>query len=244
VLGAAISVLGSGDPYLINADGSLDVQLVDPEQWLISCDDEALVDGSNLAVLGSELLQFGNVEPLGQGKFRLTRLLRGRAGTEWAMNDHAIGEPFALIERETLTSVAIPLWVTGASVSATVRNLSGNLSTGPAIVFGAENGRPLSPVALKASIDAAGDLVITWTRRSRSGFAWVDGIDAPIGESSEQYRVSIAGPQASLEFSTSEPALQVLVSQLASVGSGQVTIEVSQIGDGGASHPAEISLTI
>jgi hypothetical protein len=244
VLGAATSVLGLGDPYLINAEGSLDVQLVDPEQWLTSCDDEALIDGSNLAVLGSEVLQFCNVEPLGQGKFRLTRMLRGRAGTEWAMNDHAIGEPFALIERGTLTSVAIPPWVTGANVSATIHNLSGDLSTSPASVFGGESGRPLSPVALKASIDAAGDLAITWTRRSRSDFAWVDGIDAPIGESSEQYRVNIAGPQSSFEFSTTEAALQVHAAELASLGSGEVTIKVCQVGDGGASHPAEISLTI
>lgn len=69
-------------------------------------------------------------------------------------------------------------------------------------------------------------------------------IDAPLGESSEQYRVNIARPLGSLELTTSEPALQVLAGELASVGSGQVTIAARQIGDWGASRPAEISLTI
>ena len=115
VLGRAATLLGTGDPYLINSEGSFDVELIDQDQWLVSCDDEALVGGGNLAALGSEVVQFGSAEPLGQGRFRLTRLLRGRAGTDWAMGTHAIGEPFAMIEPERLRAIALPSWATGAT---------------------------------------------------------------------------------------------------------------------------------
>ena len=77
--------------------------------WLESRGDPALADGANLAVLGDELIQFGTAEPLGGRRFRLSRLLRGRLGTEWAAGLHEAGETFALIEAESLAGVEAPL---------------------------------------------------------------------------------------------------------------------------------------
>jgi hypothetical protein len=105
VLGRALNGLPPSDAYLIDEAHSLDVELIDPEQWRVSCDDDALIGGSNLAVLGSEVLQFGRVEPIEQGRFRLSRFLRGRGGTEWAVGAHAVGDAFALIEADALRSV-------------------------------------------------------------------------------------------------------------------------------------------
>lgn len=79
------------------------------------------------AVLGSELLQFGGAEPLGEGRWRLTRLLRGRVGTEWATDLHTAGETFALMERDTLAAVEL-FSLSGATVYASMRNLSGTIS--------------------------------------------------------------------------------------------------------------------
>jgi hypothetical protein len=243
MLGLAVTVPGPGDPYLVNRDGSFEIRLIDEDQWLVSCDDEALADGRNMAVLGSEVLQFGEAEPLGQGCWRLTRLLRGRAGTEWAMDLHAIGEPFAFIDGDALAGVALPSW-SGATVSATVRNPSGTISVSEPFAASGESMRPVSPVRLDGSVDEAGNLYIAWTRRSRRGFAWLDEIDAPLGESSEQYRVTIAGSQDTLDLVTQEPLLSVDAAQLALVGPGQVSVEVRQIGDFGASRPARMTLTI
>ena len=136
VLGAAATLLEEAVPHLVDGAASLDVVLIDQEQWLTSCDDEALAVGCNLAVLGSEVLQFGDVEPLGPGRFRLTRLRRGCAGTEWAMEGHAVGEPFALIEREALTAVPVPLWMKKTNVIAVVRNPSGTSSVSAPLSIG------------------------------------------------------------------------------------------------------------
>ena len=51
--------------------------------------------------------------------------------------------------------------------------------------------RPLSPATLSVRPGTDGDRVIAWQRRSRAGFAWSDGTDAPLAEDSERYRVTV-----------------------------------------------------
>ena len=244
VLGRALTLLGTGDPYLINRAAAFEVELVDTDQWLLNCDDEALVNGANLAVVGSELIQFGSVEPLGEGRFHLSRLLRGRGGTEWAMETHVVGEPFALIAADTLRPVPLAAWAVGSSVTSTVRNLSGTVSTSTPIVIDGESLRPRSPVRLQGKVGAGGDLTLTWTRRSRAQAGWIDEVDVPLGETFELYRVTITGPGGSIELETSEPHLEVTAAQLVTLGTGPLTIQVRQIGDAAASRPAECTIAI
>ena len=97
MLGRALNALPSAACDLVDGANAVDVELVDPEQWLTSCDDDGLAAGQNLAVLGSEMIQFGQATPLGGGRFQLGRLLRGRGGTEWAAADHSDHDPFCLI---------------------------------------------------------------------------------------------------------------------------------------------------
>jgi len=89
-----------------------------------------------------------------------------------------------------------------------------------------------------------GDLVIRWTRRSRQGFAWVDGIDAPLGETREQYRVVIAGSSGSLELDAEQPLATVAAGTIDALGVGPATIDVRQIGDLAASRPAIFAITL
>jgi hypothetical protein len=243
VLGRACTLLPAGDPYLINQSAAFEIELIDQDQWLTSCDDEALVGGSNLAILGSEVVQFGSAEPLGGGRFRLGRLLRGRAGTEWAMGSHSIGEPFAMVEQDTMRAVALPSWTVGASVNASIDAMIGDGGSA-GIVLSGESLRPLAPVNLDAGVDGEGNLALAWTRRSRKGFAWTDEIDAPLGESTEQYRISVSGAPGFLEFQATEPSLLIPAAQLGEIGSGPITIEVRQVGDAAASRPATVTLTI
>jgi hypothetical protein len=112
------------------------------------------------------------------------------------------------------------------------------------IDFQGEMLRPPSPVGLVARRQANGDLPIHWIRRSRTGFAWIDGVDAPLGESSEQYRVSVTGTDLNLELETTEPFLTIMNSDVVSLGPGDAVIEVRQIGDFAASHPARSTITL
>lgn len=121
---------------------------------------------------------------------------------------------------------------------------TGNDRCSAPIVLSAESLRPVAPVNLEAALDGGNNLALSWTRRSRKGFAWTDEIDAPLGESTEQYRVTLAGAQGSAEFDVGEPELVIAATVLAEIGTGPITIEVRQVGDAAASRPATAFLTI
>jgi hypothetical protein len=239
MLGSALVVLPPADVSLIDNINVLDVQLIDPDQWLTSCDDDALAAGANLAVLGAELVQFGVATPLGNGRWHLARLLRGRAGTEWAMDGHRTGDPFCVIAPDSIHPLTVPAWAIGSEVTA--QSSSGSTA---ALMLSAESLRPPSPVSLSAVPQQGGGISASWTRRSRAGWAWTDEVDAPLGETREQYRVTITGAGGSIEAVTEQPAIIFFQQDLALAGAGPAVLEVRQIGDRAASKPAQLPITL
>jgi hypothetical protein len=242
VLGTATSALPDGSPDLVDDSGSVDVQLLDPEQWLTSCDDDALMAGVNLALVGSEIVQFGGAEALGDGAFRLSRLLRGRGGTEWAISGHGAGDAFVLIGAASLRQIAVPDWSSGLPI--TVRQSLGQGDASTTLTITGDSLRPWSPVDLGAALTLTGDLEIRWTRRSRVRCGWLDDVDMPLGERAEQYGVAITMGTQVVEYSCDAPSLIVAAADVASLGTGTATIAVRQIGDWGASRPAETQIIL
>lgn len=241
VLGQSRTLLELGGTDLIDELNSVEVQLIDPDQWLTSCDDDALAAGANLAVVGSELIQFARVMPLGEGRFRLSRLLRGRGGTEWACGAHVAGDLFCLLQAGALQPIALPDWSVGATVTAALP-AGGGIPT--SFELRGEGLRPPSPVALNAEMMPAGDLALRWIRRSRQGFAWLDEVDAPLGETIEQYRVVLTNGSSAIELSAAENEISVAASVLAQLGTGIITVEVQQIGDAAASRSTQIAVLL
>lgn len=237
-LGNALTGLARADSDLLDLENFVEVQLIDADQWLTSCDDAGLVAGKNLAVLGSELVQFGSAVPVGPGRFRLGRFVRARAGTEWAVSKHVAGELFCLLTPESVQSIILQDWAIGSVVTAVPSGQSASAE------FVAESLRPPSPVRLNAVLQSSGDLLIEWVRRSRRGWAWVDEMDAPFGEAAERYRINLSGPAGSAEILTSTPAYAVPPALLSGLGPGELAIEVRQLGDRAVSHPAGIAITL
>src|SRR5437868_3457012 len=130
--------------------------------WLEGRSDDALVGGANLAAVGDELIQFGRVTALGDRRFRLSRLLRGRRGTEWAAADHEAGEPVTLILREALAPIEGPAGAQAQVLASGVGDLPDAATAVRTI--GVELLRPPSPVHLKATESGEGDLAIAWVR--------------------------------------------------------------------------------
>ena len=110
VLGRALSPLGP-------EDRTFDVELIDHDQWLTSCDEEALSEGANLAMLGREVIQFRDAVAVGRGRFRLGELVRGQGGTD-ATVMHGAGEFFVLLERDALRRITIPGWMPASRIAA------------------------------------------------------------------------------------------------------------------------------
>jgi hypothetical protein len=127
ILGYAATALGVPQN---EAKGRTSVEIVlhDADQWLVSCDDRDLRLGDNLAVIGNEVIQFGEATPLGGGRFRLARLLRDRAGSGGAIGVHCEGEPFVLVEPGALQPVILPVWVPASPIRASTQNGSAECS--------------------------------------------------------------------------------------------------------------------
>lgn len=241
ILGAALEVPAAAGSALIDERSRVEVELVNAAMWLESRSDSALADGANLASLGEELIQFGLAEPLGGRRFRLSRLLRGRRGTEWAAGLHSPGEPFALIEAESLAMVEAPL----GSLGGEARLLASGLGDPDGVLavrsVTGEAMRPPAPVHLRAERLANGDLALAWVRRSRSGWVWLSGSDTPLGEESESYRLTLAGEGFARSVTIAAPAYLYTAAEQAADGlAGPLSVEVVQLGTSAPSRPASL----
>lgn len=246
-MGHAQNVLGAGSAALFDNVNSVEVTLVNADMALANANDAALLAGANAAILGDELIQFGRAEVVGavEGggmRYRLSHLLRGRGGTEDAMTNHAVGENFVLLPDDPAQIMLLPAQIgllpLAAGMKVDARRLGSDEHVVGAVTSASRALKPLAPVHLRARREADGSLACGWTRRSRDGWRWMDGVDAPLGEASERYRVRftpIGGGSSIAESQVEVVAPQCIVSaqdlgDWRSSGANAVRIAVAQIG--------------
>ncbi len=191
VMGAAVSTLGDGPSVVFDEVGSVDVVLIGTGS-LHNAGELAVLNGANLALIGQELIQFKQAVELASGKYRLSGLLRGRLGTEYAISAHGAGERFILLDAR-LQKDAVPdglfglsRMYKGASFGQTLGQVQAESFT-----YQARALKPYAPVHIGGMRDDAGNLTLHWVRRARLGGAWRDGVDIPINEASEAYDIEI-----------------------------------------------------
>lgn len=193
VIGQALNVLGAGPCERWDRKSSVEVELLNDPMWLESRSQASVLGGANLALLGDEVLQFASATAIGERRFRLAGFLRGRRGSEAAASTHQAGERFVLLSPEGLTPFDAPLGAIGGTLrfkAVGPHELPGDVLAHEVAVLG-RGLRPLRPVHLRATRGPGGDIRLTWVRRSRQGFDWLDGSDAPLSEEREAYRVRV-----------------------------------------------------
>jgi len=244
IMGQTVTPLPDGQSVVFDQLNGVEVELANRDDWLEGRDDDALAAGDNLALAGNELIQFGSAVPLGSGRFRLGRLLRGRRGTEWAMGLHASGERFVMLDSSRLTRLDMLASQKGAMVRVTPAGLADAGANPVEAVIAGDAMRLPSPVRLTAKRDAAGNIHCAWVRRSSQGWSWLDNVDAPLGCSTETYRVTLTGAAAAIQVESSNADVDFPAAQVAALGAGEVEITVEQVGDLAVSRPATLSITI
>lgn len=247
-MGEVIVPPSNGTALLRDDRSSITVRLVrDGPLILANADDDALASGANMAMVGAELAQFARVEPLGDRTFRLTGLLRGRGGTEDCTAGHSAGESFVLLN-EALGLVDPVRIGPGPDFRAAAQGRGDGAPVPADLASPGRSVRPLSPVHGRIERGEAGDLTIRWTRRSRSGFAWRDLLDAPLGEEFEAYRVLIlADGIAVAAFECASPMLAldtVTVAALSAAASEVVEACIVQQGAFGVSPALIVPLEL
>lgn len=243
-LGTVIRVPSACGSSLLDMKSSLEVELAQESDWLESCDDDALVAGMNLAFVGEELLQFGSVTSLGERRFRLSRLLRGRGGSEWAVGLHQAGEQFVLLDPAALARVDLQSAAINTIISALPFGLRDGEEPAATRAVSGEQLRPPAPAHLIVKRVPDGGATATWVRRSRLGWSWTDEVDVPLAEASEHYRVSVSGPMRTIQKMATAAVCQWTADELRSLGQGLVTVAVAQVGDLGASREAVADLLL
>nr|WP_211051086.1 hypothetical protein [Parasphingorhabdus halotolerans] len=248
-IGTATQVLELASANLVDDKNSIEISLHHPGMQLYDADDGRLFAGANAALLGPELIQFGRATPLGNGRYRLSRLLRGLGGTENQMAAHAIGENFILLNATEMTAID-PLhfspfmparfWALGRGDEQPV--LASHARPGVAL-------RPLSPVHPRVFWQIDGSMEIGWTRRSRAGGLWRDNVEVPLAEESELYRLNIASDAggAVTPVDTANPYHVVAFTNLQdfrSNGVSNLQVEIRQIGSHAISSPLGFHIPI
>jgi hypothetical protein len=153
-----------------------------------------VLNGANLAIVGSELIQFTTATLSSGTTYVLSGLLRGRRGTEQFMASHAIGDRVILIS----TSSGL-IRASGTTSELNVAKFYKAPAIGSSLELAAATSftntgaglKPLSPVYLRGFRDASNDITITWIRRGRISWDWNSLSDIPLGEDSESYEVDI-----------------------------------------------------
>ncbi len=245
VIGTVIAPPGPGGSARFDLRGSIEVELLHDGMWIEPRQDGALAGGANLALIGAELIQFGEALPIGGNRFRLSRLLRGRRGTEWAAAGHAPGERFVLIQPAALVAFDPPASALGGVARIVASGLAADPEVEASVAIFGDAVRPPAPVWLRARLVADG-IGVTWVRRSRAGWTWSDGGDAPLGEEAERYRITVAqGGTRVRRGETMTPAWTYSAAMQAADGvSGAITILIEQLGTHATSRAAWIELVI
>ncbi len=239
VLGTMIEGPSGGISTLFDLAGSILVELARDDLTLADADDAALDRGANLALLGDELIQFGVAEPLGGKRWRLSRLLRGRRGTEAAAAAQVPGDRFVLIEPATAAVIDLPVAALGSSIRILASGIGDPTPVSAELIIEGASVRPPSLVTPIVSPAEDGGTVLRWTRRSRAGFRWIDGGDAPLGEEAESYRITVTPPDGVARVRATTMAEYALAPDEAAAGT---VIDIRQAGTLAESGPVRIIL--
>ncbi len=244
VFGELTSPLEASNSLLFEPNATLTVELVGEELGFEPTDLAGIAAGANRLLLGSEALQFLNCEQVDTETWRLSGLLRGRAGTEtYAAQEHPIGTTLVLLDtRLTALDASKVSSQTGGQIAAFGRGDS-------ALVYANQanaglSRRPLAPVhpQLQRTLDDAWELC--WARRARGQWAWLDGVETALIEENENYRIGYGPVGAPFsEWTSNESRIAFSASDRVALLSAHGPSEfwVQQIGTYSLSDPLRLA---
>jgi hypothetical protein len=244
IAGRAETVPAARTPSIRDELSTVTVRLFNASQALMNADMAALMDGANLALLGEELIQFGRAEELEAGLYRLSSLLRGRRGTEWAASTHVVGEGFWLTDPGVAVAIELSPSAVGSTLTATAHGIGdvAPLPVAERLVSG-EAMRPLAPCHVRLWRDGA-TVHASWVRRSHRGWAWNDGVEVGEDPFPEIYRLTLAGSGGQAVSQTSAASASFGIEQVPAQAGQQLSLSIERVGPMALSRPATTSIIL
>lgn len=214
-IGTTLGRLAGADSSAWDETGVVEVELVSDAMWLESRSALSVLAGANLALIGNEIVQFRKAETTGSRRFLLSGLLRGRRAAAAEPDGHAEGERFVMLDPDGLFRMDQPIETIGSRIEIRLVPPNASFASAPSRTHRIE-GRsllPLAPAHLAVHLHADGAFVVSWIRRSRAGFGWIDFADAPLGEEAERYQVAITANGVSHVIDTPIPKLTMTTAE-------------------------------
>ncbi len=192
ICGHTAADLGPSRAQLFYPRQELQLTLADPEMQLVSTDLAGLSGGANRMLVGSEIVQFLSASETGAGQWLVSGLLRGRGATEQAAQaGHLAGTAVTLLD-DRLTAV------NAANIDPMSDRIAAiGMDDEAPVMADIENPglsrKPLCPVHPRSAVLANGNLHLCWTRRARGAWKWLDEVETPLVEQTEQYQIGLGG---------------------------------------------------
>lgn len=199
--GIATNVLGDwGGGNTFDYANYVDVN-VGAGNTLASFSEDAIISGSAdgyaLGISGRwEVFYAKTATLLSPGIYRLTGLLRGRRGTEWAMGLHEVNDSFIALRQTGIVNVPLQQadlnGLVGVKLLPPGRSLSSLATLGVQPTF--ERLKPLAPVNLRVVRDGSNNAIISCSRRSRIAHPFLSSAGNPplgLGEFPEAYIMQV-----------------------------------------------------
>lgn len=184
-MGATTDVLAEHPHPWPDRVNSVTVQLLRDDMELQSATLTEMLNRSNLAIIGDEIINFAEVEQLDERTWRLSYFLRGRKGT--VATTHTAGERFVLLDLARLDFIPMEAFDLGRTI--TVRGTSIGRE-GPdqtqTLVFAGRSQVERQPAYLEARRDGA-NLIATWRGVGRTG----GGMNVGMGQFFAGYQVQL-----------------------------------------------------
>ncbi len=197
VVGWTPQVLGATQPYTWDTTSTVNVYLQSGYMQISSATDLQVIQGANLAQLGNELIQFANATLLtdsnGNAYYQLSRLLRGRRGTQSQMSTHVAGESFTLISGNDESDIGYALHDLNNEAYFKVATVGQSLSGITPTAF-APAGlwfKPFAPAHLSASVDGSNDWTISFFPVARLNGWWGSGYAPTLDPDSQTWSADV-----------------------------------------------------
>ena len=238
VIGFTEDKLATGPTTVFDNTNSVIVRVI--RGTLSSVSEINILNGANAVLIGTEVLQFQTAVLNGDGTFTLSKLLRGRRGTEHAVGTHDKNDTFVMLSAGGVNRIE-----SNADEINMLRHYravsNGTLLENAATVPFTDTGvalKPFSPVHIAGTRDGSLNLTTTWIRRTRVGGGWRDLSDVPLGEDTEDYEEDIlsgatvkrtitktTSAGGSVVTPASQTALYTAADQITDFGSEQSSVD-------------------
>lgn len=191
-------------PFSWDTVSTLNIRMI--QGALTGNTDLNVLNGANVLIVGSsangwEIIQFANATQNADGSFTISRLIRGRRGTEVLSGTHTSNDTVIAVnpgginhELQPLGNLYLSLFYLGLTFGGVIQNPPG------AVTF-INTGNDLRPWAVndvRGSRDGSNNLTVTWQRRTRIGGDWLENVGVvPLSETTESYDVDVLGGSGS-----------------------------------------------